>query len=179
MDGACHRVSASRDPANWYAECDVDSRGILLRYGGGADVPNLTATAVECWHKCLACSRCRYISFDRASCFWYSDCDTSKLHDSAANQEFQTALVRGPHREDTPLPAPRVRSCDELSLPAVEEERVWLVDRPSGVALVAAPKAGSTEASLIMFRALGLLGVARAYTRPVRSAHVQRLKPCS
>ena len=152
--------TSSTSEADWYAECDLDSSGLLRR----AEFASVEEGLADCAAACRVCARCKYVTMSNHKCSWHSDCNLTNLHHTP-ERGAPTAFQRSYEVRPEQVPVPRVRSCDELRLPETSSA-VWVVDRPSGVAIVAAPKGGSTEASLMMFRALGLLHEARGYTRP-------------
>ena len=90
-------------------DCATDNKGSFTLSARAAS--DFRAAAVECGRKCLACSRCRFLSFSSKlrDCSWYYTCDLDALHVPSAHATLRLTRSR-PAAE----PRPGSESADKV-----------------------------------------------------------------
>lgn len=113
LPGFCHalwpmqrNVSEAQYGTRSPSDCERDDSG-LLPYDGSATL---------CAVRCLACARCRYVSYssDAGICAWYSHCDLQQLRNwwSARVRPRTTLWNTSQVREFIPAPLPPAASLE-------------------------------------------------------------------
>jgi hypothetical protein len=117
-----------------FADCEREDSGLLTL---PPSTTNGTAMATSCVERCMACARCRYVSYASLvrTCAWYAHCDMDDLRTywspKAARASWHTTRVRA----SVPAPLP--------PLPPAEPTRKS--SRPYRIALATLSLLGMTR----------------------------------
>lgn len=103
-------------------DCEAGEQGILIQTRAAAIRQPPTSFEHECKAACLACHRCRYISFslEYGECGWFQSC---RLDDLRTNHPFVTVVVRN---ATTPLSWANDASLQLPTMAAARQADRWL-----------------------------------------------------